>query len=177
MSHTLSDADWREKTAYCLDCGTRVSFAVETAADGTSRLVCPATGRRPRRLPRVAETSVQEAIEDALRLAGCEVWHTSAFRQKGPSGVSPGIPDLLVRTTGMPQAHLIGLEVKAEDGRLSPAQETSLFLGALVTVRTPGEALQAMLDCAAECMNADEIVRIRRVMAGLRDAGQAKVNV
>jgi hypothetical protein len=61
--------------------------------------------------PAATEHQVQAAIVDALRLAGFTVRETTAYRQKGPSGVDKGIPDLLVCHADIPSVYL-GLEVK-----------------------------------------------------------------
>lgn len=59
----------------------------------------------------VSEHELQARIKFALEVAGFGVWHTSAFRQKGPSGVSKGVPDLLVWHVLVPRTFL-GIEVK-----------------------------------------------------------------
>lgn len=46
--------------------------------------------------PAATEHEIQAAIVDALRLAGFTVRETTAYRQKGPSGVDKGIADLLI---------------------------------------------------------------------------------
>lgn len=63
------------------------------------------------RLLNPKEYAVQDAIIKTLRLAGFGVLHTSAFRQKGASGVSKGVPDLLVYHELVPQT-FFALEVK-----------------------------------------------------------------
>lgn len=85
------------------------------------------------------ESQLQQAIKDALVLAGFRVLHTSAHRQKGPSGVSPGVPDLLV-THQCCKPNWLGIEVKTDKGRLSPAQKELADLGMVKVARSPREA-------------------------------------
>jgi hypothetical protein len=59
----------------------------------------------------VREHELQKQIVDALHLAGFEVMETTAYRQKGPTGVDKGIPDLLVSHKILPVTFL-GIEVK-----------------------------------------------------------------
>lgn len=60
---------------------------------------------------KATEHQTQAAIVAALRLAGFTVRETTAFRQKGPSGVDKGIPDHLVCHRQIPLLYL-PLEVK-----------------------------------------------------------------
>lgn len=88
------------------------------------------------------ETLVQGAIVSYLRLLGHQVWHTSAFRQSGPSGVSKGVPDLLVLPKGGEPGVLIGIEVK-RSGKLvwsSPEQEAAFLNGAFSVAQSPEAA-------------------------------------
>ena len=87
------------------------------------------------------ETMLQRAIVDTLVLAGFSVKHTSAFLQKGPSGVSKGIPDLLVSHVGIPLCYF-GMDVKMPNGKLSPEQQQAVSAREYVVVRTPTEALE-----------------------------------
>jgi hypothetical protein len=63
--------------------------------------------------PRAAltEHQIQGQILDALRACGLTVYSTTAYKQKGPSGVDRGVPDLLVCVDGATGLY-IGLEVK-----------------------------------------------------------------
>ncbi len=90
----------------------------------------------------MTEREVQEQIVEALSLAGFEVRHTSAWRQKGPSGVSPGVPDLLVAHVAAPGS-LLGIEVKRPGGRVSPAQKEWADLGFLCIADSPQAAVAA----------------------------------
>ena len=56
----------------------------------------------------------------ALVEGGCKVYSTEAFRQRGPSGVSPGIADLIVLVPG--GFGIWFVEVKTWAGRQTPAQ-------------------------------------------------------
>lgn len=60
---------------------------------------------------RAREHDIQAAIVDALRLAGFTVRETTAYRQKGGSGVDKGIPDLLLAHPAVPFVYC-GIEVK-----------------------------------------------------------------
>lgn len=61
------------------------------------------------------ESAIQSQIRKVLILEGFVAIHTSAFRQKRASGVSKGIPDLIV---ALPGEHVwVGLEVKAKDAK------------------------------------------------------------
>lgn len=90
------------------------------------------------------ERDVQDAIVKVLELCGMTVLHTSAWRQKGPSGVAPGVPDLLVFIPGMPLV-AVGLEVKRRGGVLSPAQKLHIEAGRYQVVRSPQAALDAVI--------------------------------
>lgn len=57
------------------------------------------------------EHELQKQIVDALKLAGFDVLETTAYRQKGPSGMDKGVPDLLVSHKVLPVTFL-GIEVK-----------------------------------------------------------------
>lgn len=69
---------------------------------------------RPKKLPPPLEADVQSRIVDALRLAGWTVLSTSARRQKAPSGVSKGVPDLLASHPSIGPCWL-GIEVKRSE--------------------------------------------------------------
>ena len=62
----------------------------------------------------------------ALQLHGCQVYATSAHRQRGPSGVTPGIPDLIV-FRGRPQRFCFA-EIKTPRGK--PTMHQVAFMGA-----------------------------------------------
>ncbi len=57
------------------------------------------------------EHELQKQIVDALKIAGFDVLETTAYRQKGSSGVDKGVPDLLVSHKVLPVTFL-GIEVK-----------------------------------------------------------------
>lgn len=98
-------------------------------------------------VPAPKEYEVQRAIIEALRLAGCEVLSTSSFRQKGPSGCSAGIPDLLVRVPGMAPGLCLGLEVKrTAKSKLSASQAATLAQGFhLGAAASPLEAITKVM--------------------------------
>lgn len=66
------------------------------------------------------EAKLQQAIMEALAAHRCQVYSTSAPRQKGPSGVTPGIPDLLVFRLTAP--NFCFAEVKTPSGKLTAHQ-------------------------------------------------------
>lgn len=95
-------------------------------------------------IPQPKEHEVQKAIVDALRLCGFVVQETTAYRQKGASGVDKGIPDLLVWVPGLPCA--IGLEVKPNAAaRIRPEQLEMVRVGAYEVVCSVAAALDAVL--------------------------------
>jgi hypothetical protein len=71
----------------------------------------------------VREHDIQKLIVDAVRLCGLEVYETTAYRQKGSSGVDKGIPDLLVCVPGLPV--YIGIEVKRPGQPGTPVKYSS----------------------------------------------------
>lgn len=92
------------------------------------------------------EHQTQQRIKDALLLAGFGVWHTSAFKQKGPSGVTKGIPDLLVWHDLIPNTFL-GIEVKKR-GRIkwsSDEQESAFKCGRFALAQSEPEAVRTAL--------------------------------
>lgn len=82
--------------------------------------------RRPRvrRDGTMREEDLEMSIIQALRGLGFEVVHTSAKRQKGGSGVSKGVPDLLVsrrprwnEASPLQPRPWLGMEVKSKDAK------------------------------------------------------------
>lgn len=98
--------------------------------------------RKPK-IPVPLEKEVQAEIEAALELAGFVVMHTTAFRQKGPSGVSKGLPDLLCIHPECPKAYL-GIEVKRPGAikYTSPEQEFCHRRGDFYVAQCPEDALR-----------------------------------
>lgn len=98
--------------------------------------------------PKIHEHDLQRAIVDALRAHGHLVYETTAYRQKGASGVDKGIPDLLVlpkNWRGDPTltGYLRGIEVKVP-GKIkwsSPEQELAWLDGSFVVVQSPVAAI------------------------------------
>jgi hypothetical protein len=88
------------------------------------------------------ERDVQAAIVDALQLAGFTVRHTSAFKQRGASGVSFGVPDLLVAHRLRPGLYM-GLEVKRPGGALRPDQKAAVEAHEYALVESATAALGA----------------------------------
>lgn len=119
------------------------------------------------------ETMLQRAIVDTLVLAGFSVKHTSAFLQKGPSGVSKGIPDLLVSHRAIPHRY-VGMEVKMPNGKLTPEQQQAVLMGEYIVVRSPEEATRAaftFLTGGDHLPNPSEtdIATVQRVLRSLKD--------
>ena len=124
------------------------------------------------RLPVPKESDVQAAIVDALRLAGLVVDHTSAFRQKGGSGVSKGVADLIVYH---PLESGLGILVEVKKpGRVkwtSKEQEAHYKAGRNLLAQSPKDAL---LHVRSYCEGEDALAasvraKIDRVLAGLPD--------
>jgi|CXWL01.1.fsa_nt_gi hypothetical protein len=97
---------------------------------------------------RPLEKDVQHSIVQTLRVAGAYVKETTAYKQKGSSGVDLGIPDLLV---SHPSRRLIylGIEVKRDEKaartQLSPSQALALQNGEYNVVWTPVQALDCYI--------------------------------
>lgn len=72
---------------------------------------------------RLSEDQIQAQIVQALEAAGCTVYHTNTHGVRGKTGVSKGVPDLLVRHKCFPVAVLVGLEVKRPKGWRWSSQE------------------------------------------------------
>lgn len=113
------------------------------------------------------ETQLQFAIVDVLKLAGFSVKHTSAFRQTGPSGVSKGIPDLLVSHRGIPLCYF-GMEVKLPQGKLSPEQKQAVSAREYVVVRSPIEALDQAIEIMGPRIPETDFLIALRVQRSLR---------
>ena len=66
------------------------------------------------------EAQLSTAIRNVLALHGIHVYSTEAPRNKGPSGSTPGIPDLIV--IDEPGSRIAHVELKVGRGRLTHAQ-------------------------------------------------------
>ncbi len=122
----------------------------------TGRAVTP-----KKRVPLEHET--QAAIVDALRLAGVTVFETTAYRQKGPSGVDRAIPDLLLSDADA--CTYTGIEVKrpVKDWKYSSLeQEIAHKEGRFVVVQTLEQALSV-----AASQNIVPWENVRRVYSSL----------
>lgn len=176
-THLLSVLDVVESTAYCGTCGHRVRVTFETGRNGVSIPSC--INRRVGGPPPIEDTpaptkgdesDVQKAITDALTLAGCDWWQTSAWKQKGSSGVTPGIPDILVRLPSMAHGIAIGIEVKAAKGKARRDQTEAFEKGLIAAVvRSPVEALRAV-DARCGTVSENERLRLRRILESLEAA-------
>lgn len=119
------------------------------------------------------ESDVQEDIEYVLQLAGFQTLHTSAFRQKGPSGVSKGVPDLLVFHDKVPNV-FIGLEVK-RPGKIKWSSEEQKAMAEAHRFWVAQSAVDGLTKVYAtfSCLCADPLAidKARRVLASLVDQG------
>lgn len=89
------------------------------------------------------EHELQKQIVDALKIAGFDVLETTAYRQKGPSGVDKGVPDLLVSHKVLPVTFL-GIEVKLP-GKIkwSSLEQRELWeCGRFHVAQSPGQAVE-----------------------------------
>lgn len=64
----------------------------------------------------MSEQEIQDSISDLLSGLGFTVLHTNTHGVRGPTGVSRGVPDLLVYHKEFPSGVSIGLEVKKPKG-------------------------------------------------------------
>lgn len=122
----------------------------------------------------MTEHEIQGQMVDALRAAGLVVLETTAYRQRGPSGVDRGVPDLLVFVPGV--LGCVGLEVKAAKGRISVAQRELLNAGVIMVVRSVEDALLAVqvwlksgrdaIQDAARCHAAGRVGRVWLSLSG-----------
>lgn len=105
----------------------------------------------------VREEDIQAAIMDALRRRGYTVKQTSEHRRRiqclecgkwftpdNGRGCDAGVPDLLVSHVSWPPYLWLGMEVKTESGRLSPAQQELEREHRIVVVRGVEDALGAL---------------------------------
>ncbi len=95
-------------------------------------------------MPRPRENDVQTQILDALRFAGFAPLHTSAHRQKGASGVSKGIADILIPIPGLPC--YLGWELK-RPGKVSwssQEQKEAHILGQFDLVQSLEDGLSSL---------------------------------
>lgn len=98
-----------------------------------------------------SEHEIQAAIVDALRLAGFSVRETTAYKQRGSSGIDKGIPDLLIAHPLAPQIYL-GIEVKRPgEIKWSSTEQHQAFLASEFWIATsPEEGIRQVLDFVDE---------------------------
>lgn len=123
------------------------------------------------------EHEIQAEIKTAVELAGFTVYETTAYRQKGPSGVDKGIPDLLVACDLYPHIYL-GMEVKRDASKpkwSSPEQEQAARANRFVVVDSAASALGFLEGWITEhyetldpdaAIHLDKISRVRKGLAG-----------
>lgn len=94
---------------------------------------------------RASEHAVQASIVAAIRLCGFAVYETTAYRQKGPSGVDKGIADLLIPHPTLPWTALC-MEIKRPgDVKWSSLEQELAFKSKHFTVaQSIEEALAAL---------------------------------
>lgn len=91
------------------------------------------------------ESQIQAAIVRMLRTAEFRVMTTSQPLQRGRSGVSKGIPDVLCWHDSSPGKCLC-LEVKKPKAKVRPEQKESAERGDIFIVYNEGEAAAKALD-------------------------------
>lgn len=179
--HTITSLDIADGMGNCTVCGrVKVEFVPQGHSnvracpnrDGAKQLnksadslnipaeeVAPASDK---------ESDIQRAIVKTLEHVGCVVWSTSAFRSKGPSGVTPGIPDLLVRWPSMPNGLALGIEVKSPGGALSAAQTQAMADGLIAGVAmSPRDAVKIVADRMDYSVPEEYRLRIYKFLEGL----------
>lgn len=121
------------------------------------------------------EHEVQKTIVDSLVLAGFTVKETTAYKQKGASGVDKGIPDLLVFHPLLRYTYH-GQEVK-RPGKIrfsSPEQKAAYEAFEYPVVQSAEEALVAASDWLDSILDEQTAAPVQRkidqVLAGLRRA-------
>lgn len=117
-----------------------------------------------------SERDVQAEVVEALRLAGFEVLHTVAFLQKGPSGVSKGVPDLLCFHPCCRYGALC-VEVKRPGGRWSNEKQRELHERGLVArAESAEDALRSACEWLSQFGGCDRlphaVARVKIVLKG-----------
>lgn len=94
-----------------------------------------------------SEAEVQAEIVTALELAGCTVYHTSTHGVRRGTGVSKGVPDLLVAHHEFKRGMMLGIEVKKPVGWKwsSPEQQRAHASGHTVLATSAYDALTELL--------------------------------
>jgi hypothetical protein len=121
----------------------------------------------------VTEAPIQKAIVDTVRWCGLEVYETTAYRQRGASGVDKGVADLLIPHPTLRWTALC-MEVKRPGRTIwsSPEQKRAAELAHTVVVRSVDEALVVLREWLGDAPGgprvSDTLRRIERVQAGLQ---------
>lgn len=153
------------------------SRAAPEGTDPASRMtkaMLPQSTKTPTKKPAPPlEADVQAGIKQALELAGWTVLSTSARRQKAPSGVSRGVPDLLAGHPDLGPVW-VGLEVKRSEAHRAkwscPEQERLAQLGLTAVVWSAPTALVHAAR-VADGLGASALVeRTRRVCKAILEA-------
>ena len=94
-----------------------------------------------------SEAEVQGEIVTALELAGCTVYQTSTHGVRRGTGVSKGVPDLLVAHHEFKRGMMLGIEVKKPVGWKwsSPEQQRAHASGHTVLATSAYDALTELL--------------------------------
>lgn len=133
---------------------------------------------------KATEHEIQKAIVDAVRLCPfLTVYETTAYRQKGGSGVDKGIPDLLISYRFI-HFTFLGLEVKADAANIkwSSEEQRRAFLEKRIAVTdSPGGALAAIREWIEERWKGREkdiaflsdMAKLSTVARALKEAARA----
>lgn len=122
------------------------------------------------RLPKalkVPESQIQADIVRALTIAGFRVKVTSAPLQRGKSGVTKGIPDLLVSHADMPWVY-IGIEVKALGGAVRPEQAAAAQVSEYRIARSVEDALAHVVSVVEDGYSLVNTCRARQMLRELQ---------
>lgn len=106
----------------------------------------------PEKVKKQTEHELQADIVRMLQVRGYDVMVTTAYRQKGGTGVQKGIPDLLVHRDDWGPGVLVGLEVK-RPGRVkwsSLEQELAWVDGQTIVVQSVLAAIAAVENRGAD---------------------------
>lgn len=98
-------------------------------------------------MPRGPEAKLSLAIRRALKMVGCRVYSSETPRVRGPSGNTPGWPDLLV--FDLESGRAVWMELKAGRNRMTESQREFFRVARAcgqecVEVRSVDDALAAM---------------------------------
>lgn len=92
------------------------------------------------------ESEISGAIKTGLKAMGYVVLSTASYHSKigRKTGISVGVPDLLVSHDNWPNGSWLGLEIKNAKGILGPEQEALEKAGRIVIARSWDDAIAAV---------------------------------